>query len=996
VSDNVMKSFSGFGTSLLASLCILFLSTTAQAKTDCSEIEKSIKSDPFEIAESLLDDGLPKICAYFLAEHLNKKGYAKNQNKIQKLLTLAARYSDRIKEPELTAKILVLKLDTEYDQSSFSKDRKSLRRLNKAKYEELRKAKKNQLMRPIILAAINPLKDGKSCAIPEKKSPWLKFLIGDSKKILAQCSKASNVRHVTAQIRKRKLPNAAQLKMAKTNLTSVGRFSAELEKKYASMSGVNKAHKIHLNAAAKARKSLEAGAKYIATVAQAHKEKAPAKKRVLLKKAAKHAKVLGFDSKGVGKGISNLKSYADAKQALKKVPAKLINRSKLATWLKDKNVKRDPVVHKSLKLILQYQDCLIAEFLEKASGCQKFKVFPDKNTLSNTLNVQSLTDNVKAKIKTLLHSGWDGVTLYPDYKGNTKAFFTALVGPYAGIAKKLIATSEFIDTSEFIAARNIANGHIAKAAGFIQGLRVDIQSQRGWITYGKCLELNGKLKPGPVKGLSSKLINSRFSKMLDVFSDHDLVISYETKLQYLSQCSEVTTKLLTPWLDQHFASLCKETVFGYERFALTRIGRNMSTISEQLKFGILLAADYGNQKAVVLRNYFQRKVFFLQYLERNDFVVAKGFLDTEVNIGCLGSINDTTAFYKYQEMQSRLPSKSIAQSNQNFVVSDPAGNRIYGSHQQKILDYVEPEFVGDTSFMWDQASADSRSVAFSAIMSSTTGKFDSAETQLNVLRSRLPKSVPKISSYIASARSDRNLWNLYSGPAISVEGVNGMIRYDSIRGVEEKGWQIAYKKGSYDNIVEAPGYWSRVPLDLHTQVRRESLMAFFASQYFKKSIKQDANPSNLGPTFLSITTAIDATKGKHLEELADVGIADIPWSGTETFITSDTNIISEQIRRWRLAELSFVKQWTILTRLMGDGCSIDYLTSYLIQKANWRKETEPQRPVKQLDEMTPAMKFTLDDLYRQAYGYVENGSCAETLDNTETQLAPAGNEGGGN
>ena len=81
---------------------------------------------------------------------------------------------------------------------------------------------------------------------------------------------------------------------------------------------------------------------------------------------------------------------------------------------------------------------------------------------------------------------------------------------------------------------------------------------------------------------------------------------------------------------------------------------------------------------------------------------------------------------------------------------------------------------------------------------------------------------------------------------------------------------------------------------------------------------------------------------------------------------------------------------------MGDGCSIDYLTSYLIQKANWRKETEPQRPVKQLDEMTPAMKFTLDDLYRQAYGYVENGSCAETLDNTETQLAPAGNEGGGN
>ena len=161
------------------------------------------------------------------------------------------------------------------------------------------------------------------------------------------------------------------------------------------------------------------------------------------------------------------------------------------------------------------------------------------------------------------------------------------------------------------------------------------------------------------------------------------------------------------------------------------------------------------------------------------------FLDTEVNIGCLGSINDTTAFYKYQEMQSRLPSKSIAQSNQNFVVSDPAGNRIYGSHQQKILDYVEPEFVGDTSFMWDQASADSRSVAFSAIMSSTTGKFDSAETQLNVLRSRLPKSVPKISSYIASARSDRNLWNLYSGPAISVEGVNGMIRYDSIRGLAD-------------------------------------------------------------------------------------------------------------------------------------------------------------------------------------------------------------------
>ena len=993
MSENVMKSFSGFGTSLLACLCILFLSTTAQAKTDCSEIEKSIKSDPFEIAESLLDDGLPKICAYFLAEHLNKKGYTKSQNKIQKLLTLAARYSDRIKEPDLTVKILVLKLDTEYDQSSFSKDRKSLRRLDKAQYEKLRKAKKKQLMRPIILAAINPLKAGEKCAVPEKKSPWLKFLIGDPKSILAQCSRAAHIRQVTAQFRKKKLPGAGQLNKANANLTAVGRFSKELKKKYASMSGAGKAHKSHLTAAANARALLTAGSSYIKLAGQAKKAKGPAKRRTLLRQAKKHAKVLGFDSKGVGKGISNLKFYADAKKALKRVPTKPIKRSKLAVWLADRNVKQDQVVRKSLKLTLHYQDCVIAEYLEKASGCKQFKAFPDKMMLSNSLDVRSMTKKVNAKIAKLIHSGWDGVRLDPEYRGNAEAFFTSLAGPYGGAARK-----QQINHSELIVAGKIAKGLFGKdTAMFIQGLSVEIQAKRGWIEYGKCTELNKKLNLGSVKGLSYKLINSRFSRSLDVFAENGKIISSKTKLQYLKRCSIVTMTLLEPWLVQHFTSLCLATISGYGEFSPKRIGRNATTIARQLKFGILAIADFGSQSAIVWRNYFKRKALFLKHLADNEFSVAEKYLDEIGKHSCAGGFEiDKRAFQTYKDKQSKLVFRAVAQPRKNTEAFDLVDNRHYGSYQQNIIDYVEPEAIGDTSFMWDQPNAESRSVAFSAIMSSTTGKFDIAEQHLNILHVQLPKSVPKISSYIVSARSDASLWNLYSGRPVSTDGAHDKIKYDEIGGAEEEGWQVAYKKGSYDNIVEAPSYWSRVPLDLHKQVRRESLISFFSHQYFNDEVKFGVDSAELNPMSQKILLAIKQTKRKSPLELASPDIAIASWRNANEVIEADTTI-SPQIRAWRLAELSFVQQWTILTRLMGTDCSADYLAKYLSRgRANWRIVVEPQRPVDQLPQMTPAMKFTLDDLYRQAYGYVKNGSCAGIPDDSDTQLAPAGNEGGGN
>ena len=95
-----MKIKSEIIASLLAGFGYLVVTSHANAATDCSEITKSLKNESFEIAESLLEDGLPRICAFYLAEHLNKIERTKNYDKVASLIKLASRYSDSFRWPE--------------------------------------------------------------------------------------------------------------------------------------------------------------------------------------------------------------------------------------------------------------------------------------------------------------------------------------------------------------------------------------------------------------------------------------------------------------------------------------------------------------------------------------------------------------------------------------------------------------------------------------------------------------------------------------------------------------------------------------------------------------------------------------------------------------------------------------------------------------------------------------------------------------------------------
>jgi hypothetical protein len=544
--------------------------------------------------------------------------------------------------PSELVRTLVQKLDLDSDEAGFSQDRKILKRLNIAIYNKLETVKFERLMRPIIFAAINPLGAGKGCKVPKKKSPWLKYLIGDPKKILAQCSKASNVRDVAAQFSKKKLPSAEQLKKASTNLTAVGRFSIELKKKYASMSGVNKAHKNYLTAAADVRELLNAGASYVKLANQVNKEGGLAERRKLLRKAKKQALLLGFDSKGTGEETDNLMSYTDAKNALKNVPGKPISREKLNKWLKNKNIRQDQVVLRSLQLVEHYMICMGANFLEQASGCQKFNVFPNQTELSKLLNVSHMNTNVQKHITDLIITGWDGIRLDPDYRGDAIAYFGTVFSSFPERA------SAILHPVERIFAENMAAGRFGKAEKTINSLFVEIQSIRNWIEFGRCKILERKLATGSLPSLNYKVINSRFSRTLDVFADPNVPLSTEKKYQYLSQCSETTIEILNNWLDRYFISLCTEIVTGYDKHSSRRIGYNADKLNEQLNFSIMDVAITGNEHAQRYQEYFGKKVKFFQKLELEDFEAAETLLDKDEHFGCLGGPSgDREAFQNY-------------------------------------------------------------------------------------------------------------------------------------------------------------------------------------------------------------------------------------------------------------------------------------------------------------------------------------------------------------
>ena len=80
-----------------------------------------------------------------------------------------------------------------------------------------------------------------------------------------------------------------------------------------------------------------------------------------------------------------------------------------------------------------------------------------------------------------------------------------------------------------------------------------------------------------------------------------------------------------------------------------RIRQNAEIIEEQLKFGILDIAAYGDERALGSRTYFQRKISFLQHLGNNDFPRAEEYLDEADSYSCVGGSEfDRGAFEAYK------------------------------------------------------------------------------------------------------------------------------------------------------------------------------------------------------------------------------------------------------------------------------------------------------------------------------------------------------------
>jgi hypothetical protein len=962
-----MKIKSEIIASLLAGFGYLVVTSHANAATDCSEITKSLKNESFEIAESLLEDGLPRICAFYLAEHLNKIERTKNYDKVASLIKLASRYSDRIKEPELTARILFLKLDIGSDGKNFSKDRKDLRRLDKHAYNKLRDQKKKLILTPILQAAINPLKAPVGCNIPKRKTPWLKFLLGDEAPFVKQCSTASSVRKIVDQMRKSKLPKQAAMSKARKDLKAINQRASDWQKKYKNMPGVTKAHKVHLPESKRTTGLLAAGINYRQLAGKATKTSSPSKKRELLLKAGKQSKVLGFDPKGVKKGIRNLNAYSDALKALARMPEYPINRSKLEKWLKDRNVKRDANILSGLQLTKLYLDCVAADHLEKASACFNYEVFRGKNKLSRVINVDHLSTNVQAKIFLLIHSGWDGIRLDPHYKGTPKAFFASLLENYSGQARTLFVITDLEDV------RHLAEGNPSKARNFINQLSTEMQALRGWIEFGKCQEITSELRNINVEGLHHRRINQKFLNVLELFDDSETILDKDVKYRYLAQCGGDTSSLLADWMFQHFLSLCESAVNGYPKAGAARLQKIAAEIKKELESGIFGMARERVSTSVEYRNYLYRKLKFLNALVANEPDKAERLLDKDRPNCSGGFANDQERFQAYIRNQTINGGNSGTVVGQTGSFTNPPGNKAYGDYHKKVLDYVKLEKTGPSSFMWSWNQAATRRAAFGAINAASSGDFAGAQTLLTQSGISDSDASKRISDYITTARSDSNLWRLYSKPGMNTKSP---INYSTVGEPETTEWQIAHKKASYGEYEAGKRFWLRPSINLHKQVRRESLMAFFAYQYFHEHISDQGASFELPSKLHEIVKAIRKTQTEVQKGISSASVIRNLWNNAEDEIEKNTEIVSNEIRKWRLAELSFIRQWITLETLTGEGCKINDLALFLKQELNWEAGIEPQQPLDQPREMTPAMKFTLDDLYRDAYRYVENESCS--------------------
>jgi hypothetical protein len=223
----------------------------------CSGVHSALTSQKFTTAAALTKKRGKGICAYYLARYSSKNLDAAVRANTVEWLDLAYENVDRIDFRELTAKVLFMKLEIGRDANNFSRDRRELRRLDKSAYESLRKRKKNELMRPIILASINPLDAGPTCAIPEIKLPWLQFLIANEASYDKQCEAAHYVRQITTYLSEKRLVTSDQLAKAKKSLMTVELRSTELKRKYPSVIGVSKAYERHVDLSTKSRKQLD-------------------------------------------------------------------------------------------------------------------------------------------------------------------------------------------------------------------------------------------------------------------------------------------------------------------------------------------------------------------------------------------------------------------------------------------------------------------------------------------------------------------------------------------------------------------------------------------------------------------------------------------------------------------------------------------------------------------------------------------------------------------
>ena len=226
-------------------------------EAQCSGVHSALTSQKFTTAVALTKKREKGICAYYLARYSSQSPDEAVRAKTGKWLNIAYENVDRIDFRELTAKVLFMKLEIGRDADNFSGDRRELRRLDKSAYESLRKRKKYELMRPIILASINPLGAGPACAIPEIKLPWLQFLIADEASYAKQCEVAHYVRRITTNLSEEKLVTSDHLAKAKKSLMIVELRSTELKRKYSSMNGVSNAYERHVDLSTKFRKQLD-------------------------------------------------------------------------------------------------------------------------------------------------------------------------------------------------------------------------------------------------------------------------------------------------------------------------------------------------------------------------------------------------------------------------------------------------------------------------------------------------------------------------------------------------------------------------------------------------------------------------------------------------------------------------------------------------------------------------------------------------------------------